>query len=304
MDSEGLDKRSVSILYVSLFNQRVASKLTERSWQGDWLFRRERLLRVDRFLRERKPDIIIFQEMMAREGSFSESDRKIIGEGSLKGYLWDQQEMAFYDDTKEFEYHGIAAGLPVKPVALSEDVTRHWHIPGGGDISFFLLEMEGSKIPIFNVQMDSKAKSSLVATKTLEKVVRNTLRERKLCPFHLLIAGKIPLSFTSSGLSWLKQELQVRDISEGFCEVASDCYNATPVNDIFAHTSNRSLPMQLDRVFVHRSATVISSSVELNEPIDDPMLSKQYGISQLWPLERFAWYSSLRFEQCSEDDFY
>jgi hypothetical protein len=82
--SERYDERSFSILNLNLFNQRTPSTLSRKNWKGDWLFRRERLELIDEQLRISRPDIVVFQELLTRRGSPSESDINILNFGARK----------------------------------------------------------------------------------------------------------------------------------------------------------------------------------------------------------------------------
>lgn len=297
------DRRSIAVLYMSLFNQREAPRMGKSSWAGDWLFRRERLLLVDRFLRDRQPDILIFQESMARLGSSSESDLKIMSRGGLPGYDWDNFEVERYSDTQEAEYHGVAAGLPIKVVKLPKGFKRKWSLGPKGRMVMFLLEIEDQQIPVFNIEISGEFKDSRRWYKFIADEIEQVVYRNKFCPMRVVVSGRIPASYASAGLTQFADRLNLKDISEGMCEVASDCYTATPINEIYMNTTNGQAPAQLDRVLVHRSAFVTSSSIVLSKPTDDSSFKNSYGLDKIWPLERFGWYSLLRLGQCDAEDF-
>lgn len=296
-----MDRRSFSVFYGSLFNQRTQSSLSNQSWAGDWLFRRERLLIVDQFFRDRKPDLLVLQEVLERDGSSAESDLKIIGRGSLAGYEWDQFEIDHYEETHESEFHAVASGLPVQPVSLPTEFQRYWKLPDEGHLTFFLFEIEDRQIPIFNIEMKNRDPDRTF--KFITKTIYEVLVKNRFCPFRVIVAGRIPAQFASSNLSDFMRKLSLKDASEGFCEVVSDCYTANPINAIYMGTAGGAAPSQMDRLLVHETTLVASTSVELNAPTDDNTFVEKYGLEKLWPLERYSWFSTIRLSQCGDDDF-
>ena len=72
-----------TIQTLSLFNQRTdVLEGTQKTWKGDWLFRRKRSQLVDDAINKKSPNIIFFQEMMEKS-SKSDSDATILGYSSL-----------------------------------------------------------------------------------------------------------------------------------------------------------------------------------------------------------------------------
>jgi hypothetical protein len=102
------DSHKIKVQVLSLFNQRTASRLSTKSWKGDWLFRRERLSLIDKELGESKPDLIVFQELIKRDSNSFESDMGILSANALKGYKWKLSKKEVYTDTGEEEYLGLA----------------------------------------------------------------------------------------------------------------------------------------------------------------------------------------------------
>lgn len=300
------DERSLAIFYASLFNQRTGKATSGVQWGGDWLFRRERLLLVDKFLRDRKPDVLVMQEVMSRDGSFSESDLNIVGTQSLSGYKWDELEVNDYPDTGETEFHAVGSGLPVRPVRIPPTIQRYWSLGKGlGHVTLFILELDQRQIPVFNVEAHpgTAADHDLVFA-SLTKIIRDAVLRDHYCPKRIIIAGRMPASYTSQALANFYDALQIKDVSAGFCELASDCYTASPINEIYMKTSNGQVPSQMDRILVHRSAFVQSAATVLNVPEDDDSFVSTYGMSKVWPTERFGWYSNVRLQRCDADEYW
>ncbi len=299
MTESTADSRSVAVFYASVFNQKTPD--TKPSWSGDWHFRRERLLLLDRYLADRKPDIIVLQQVMAREGSPAESDLNILSTGSLTGYDWDRLEVAQYAETSEIEFHAVASGLPIQAVKLPPTVERYWK-EDWGRVLLFVLELDKKEIPVFNVEVMPETGED-VFWADLYKIVVDVLTSGHYCPNRVIIAGRIPSNPASPVMADFLESLGLKDVSEGSCEHPSDCYTASPANEIFARTSPGRQGSEMDRILVHRSSEIQSEAIALNDPFDDQMFQKTYGLNKIWPSERYGWYANVRLHQCDNDEY-
>ena len=122
----GFDQRFISIQSVSLFNQRSLSHASAEQWKGDWVFRRHRLDLIDKQLRFTRPDLVVFQELMERSGSYADSDRNILAEGALRNYEWDLNDLVDYEDTQEVQYHATAVALPLSFAMVPDDMKKFY----------------------------------------------------------------------------------------------------------------------------------------------------------------------------------
>lgn len=292
------DSRSISIETLSLFNQRENSNVSQKSWRGDWLFRRERLELVDRELRSIRPDVMVFQQLMTKKGSPSDSDRNILGSGSLGGYAWDVFRAREYEDTGEEHFNAVAVGLPVQ-LAPIELKSRSWAVGLDGYVSVSVLQLEGDPILLFNVEMPTNDRNLGLWYQFLEEKIVEVLKSStQFCPERLVIAGVLPSGFGTSGQGYV-EKLELRDVSEGMCEIASDCYTGTPLNELFMVTSGNQQPGHMDRIYVHRTAIIASSTVVFKNMEPATRYGANYGLSRLWPSQRFGWGSSVRLAKCS-----
>ncbi len=291
------DSRSISFETLSLFNQRENSNVSQKSWRGDWLFRRERLELVDRELRSIRPDVMVFQQLMAKKGSPSDSDRNILGSGALGGYAWDVFRVREFEDTGEEQFNAVAIGLPVQ-LAPIELKSRNWAVGLDGNVSVSVLRLENDPILLFNVEMPTNDRNLGLWYQFLEEKMIEVLKSSpQFCPERLVVAGVLPNGFGASGLSFI-EKLELRDVSEGMCEIASDCFTGTPLNELFMATSGNQPPGHMDRIFVHQTAIVASSSVVFRNMESAPRYGSVYGLSRLWPSQRFGWGTSVRLAKC------
>ena len=291
------DERSVSVLTVSLFNQRTPSKLVKASWKGDWLFRRERLELVDRGLLEIRPDLLVFQQLMSRRGSPSESDQSILSYGSLDGYQWDLSLSRFYEDTQEEQFFALAMGLPIIASEAEPSTTGKLGIDGSYSINNVKLQKQD--IWVVNVEMPTSAKSVDAWYKVLQKKLSEFQNSHNICSKRLLVAGYLPGRVSWPFYQDFLKYFELKDTSTGFCEVANDCATGTPMNELFLGTSEGKSGTQVDRIFAHQQAVVYSSKVALNGRGDGSLRSQNYGLEYLWPSRRFAWNSIVRLPRCN-----
>ncbi|MBF0440316.1 MAG: hypothetical protein HQK54_00265 [Oligoflexales bacterium] len=304
-DNIRYDNTSLSIQTINLFNQNGSSTITGRSWKSDWLFRRERLEIIDDSFRQTKPDIIVFQEMLSKKGNPSESDFNILSKSSLKGYTWDVIPVDELSDSRELEYHGVATSFPVSVVTQPETNQFFWQIGQNGYMSLTILNFENHQnILIFNLNMPSLSnQNDFQIYNNIEEYIRKFLSDNTTyCAKRIVIAGYIPSSPISVNYKRFLDNLELKDSSLGFCQTASDCYTGTNLNDLYLAAYGETLPEQLDRILVHRSALISSSNVFFNIPKESTQYLKTYGITKLWPSKRFGWRTTLRFSRCELND--
>lgn len=300
--SQSYDNRMLSIQTINIFNQRIGSKLTKKSWKGDWLFRRERLDIMDRELRVSRPDIIVFQEVMQKKGSPSESDLNILAKGSLQGYEWDVIKVNEYRDTQEEQFNAIAFDMPIYRPKVEKVMQNFWQLGLDGYLSMTTLSLENEPIFIFNLQMPSSSENQEKIFKFVRDKVKQTVSTYPSCMERVIIAGFIPsFSFINPTFKSFKEELRFKDASDGFCQIESDCYTGTTLNDIFMASYDDQAPAQMDRIFVHRSTVVSVSRIILAQPKEIiSSFKKEYGLTKLWPSHRFGWGASIRLARCRQ----
>lgn len=299
VSGEGYDTRVLSIQTLGLFPQRIPSTLRNNSWKGDWLFRRDRLELIDSDLRRSNPDIMIFQDLMVKKGNPFESDYRILAEGALKGYQWDLIKSNEYSDTGEIQYQAVAVGLPISRHRLPDKMVRFWPIGANGFLTLSLLKLENDPILVFNVQMP-RAKGDVQPWYAfLTKKVNQALDRILSCPNRVIVAGYLPVDFSSRYYQQFLNALGLKDSAEGFCEIASDCHTATPLNDIFLAALGDRRPSRQDRILVHRGSIVISSVPAFNKSSVKKEYLDDYGLSKLWPSIRYGWKTRIRLNRCS-----
>lgn len=296
----GYDKRALTIETVSLFNQRQPSRLSKKSWVGDWILRRSRLELIDTEIKNLKPDVLMLQEIMAKRGSTAESDQAILAAGSLANYDWRLDLVEDYLDTLEQEYLGFALAFPQKFSQLDGDKRQIWNMGAGGYLSVATFEYEGQPIDIFNVRLPEKSEGYQIWYSFLEERIIERLRFFRHCPKRVIVSGLMPGSEENPRYLSLLQSARLKDTAVGFCQIPSRCYTATPTNELFMATEGEKSPVRTDRILVSESAYVYNSGRVFDDPDPSPRYGKDLGISQLWPTQRFGWMAQVRLARCSE----
>lgn len=294
--SQRYDDRSLSILTVNLFDQRLSPPHTSQSWRADWLLRRNRLELIDQSFRSTRPDLILFQDMLAKRGSQSDSDRSILAHGALHGFEWNSRLARSFDDTHEDSFLSVATSLPLR-------IDRAYpgqSMPLGknGFVSFTKVHLENQAILVVNVEMPGKSIQADRWYKILKELIAQELTELNLCHNRLVIGGFLPGHSSWPGYQNLLDSFDLQDSSTGFCELASDCLTADAMNEIYMHTSDGELGSRPDRILIHRSAIVMNSQRAMTDLTSPSRYASRYGLERLWPTRRFAWFSQVRLAKC------
>ena len=295
--SSKLDRRPTSVLFVDLFDQRTGPSNSEYNWKGDWLFRRERLTLIDRALTVSKPDVALFQDLLAKRGSPSDSDKNILSKGALEGYEWQLVDERLFEDTGELSYHGFASSLPLRLLATPGQ--KYWPIGVDGGLSLAKVEIDGQPVLIFNLKMPTQ---SVQLDKWYQLVLDRILTEQKVhgvCADRLVLAGYIPGQPSWQEFQNLLNTLGLVDSATNFCLLAKDCFTETTANALYASVINTVENSRSIRVFWPQSSLVTSSQRVLDElRVSGSERSKRYGISTLTPTLRYGWLTQARLAKC------
>ncbi len=300
----GYDQRQLTIETASLFNQRMPTRLARKSWRGDWLFRRDRLELVDDELRDIKPDIFIAQEVMAKRGSASESDLRILKAGALSEYDFKAQQVIDYPDTDELESLVVAIGTPLKFSRLeaAEGERELWVMGNQGYLMVATIDVEDQPVTVFNVQMPPQEDNSYLWYSFIQERIAERLKRFNHCPKRVVVAGLLPGDEGAKRFSDFVAASSLKDVSAGYCQTASRCFTSTPTNDIFMATIGDETPARNDRIFVHQSAYVYSSARDLDRSDSNSRYAREFGLTRLWPSQRFGWVTTVRLARCTEDE--
>ena len=292
------DNREIVVQTASLFNQRQVNELKGPDWKGDWIFRRDRLELIDREFRLTRPDLAILQDVLAKKGSRSDSDTKILAEGGLYGYQWHAHPVSFYPDTGEEQFHAIAVSLPLKLNQSQSYSYKSWNFGVNGYLAFTRVETTDQPLLVFNVQMPSGGTGSLLWYQFLVDRISEVLRANKICRKRLVIGGYLPGNPLSPQYKAFLKSFDLKDSGAGLCSVASDCFTETPLNEIFMLSSAESISSHTDKILIHKRTLVTGGNIILNKPHPSKEYQEKYGLSNLWPSHRYGWTASFRLAKC------
>lgn len=300
--SGGFDQRPLTVQALSLFNQRVPSRLVKRSWKGDWIFRRDRLELIDAELRNVKPDLLIAQELMAKLGSTAESDQRILAAGSLGDYEWTTRQVEDYPDTQEVQHMAFALGTSLAFRKLEADERDLWLMGTGGYLAAASFDYEDQPVTVFNVQMPTETDTTYLWYSFVQERVLEWLKRNHSCPKRVIVAGLMPGDEGARRYAEFVRSLQLRDVSAGFCQVASRCFTATPTNDIYMATVGDESPTRIDRIYTHQSALVYTSARNFVDSDPSNRYAREFGLARLWPTQRFGWGAQVRLARCTDEE--
>ena len=300
--SGGFDARPMTVQTVDLFDQRQPSRLSKKSWRGDWLFRRDRLELIDQELRNTKPDILLVQELLEKTGSAAESDRAILGAGALVDDDWRVGKVAEFADTQDVESLAIAVSTPSRFLDEPAGRKETWVMGTDGYLMAATVEYEGQPVLVFDVQMPTAKDSAPLWYTFVQDRVLEKLRRDHRCGKRVVIGGYMPGDEANRRYTDFLSALQLKDVATGFCQVASRCYTATPANDIFAATLGDESPARTDKLFVPVSAYVYSSSRNFQDSEPAGRYVKEFGLQRLFPTQRFGWVSQVRLARCTPSE--
>ncbi len=299
------DTRPVTIEVADLFNQRAVSRtLGASNWRGDWIFRRDRLDLVEKSFANLKPDLLLLQGVIERSSGGTERDQAILSAGALANYDWYSHQVEEFADTQEYEVMSIAIGPLDKLSPLNQPTKDIWLVGSGGFLQTGVVEIDRDPILVFNVKMPPLGDNGHYWYGFIEERIKERMRELKICPKRVVIAGYMPADDTNQDYTGFVSRIGARDVAEGVCQVQSRCYTATPVNDIFRVTEGDVTPSRPDKIFVHQSALIYSSSRSLDEGEPTNRVAEQFGLTKAWPSQRFGWITQVRFAKCTAGDLY
>jgi hypothetical protein len=298
--SAGFDQKIVTIQTLSLFDQRKISRLSRRSWKGDWIMRRDRLELVDDGLRNLKPDVLMFQELTEKVGNTAESDQNILSAGALVDYIWEKHEVTRYPDTQEIESLATAIGPPHKPIEGEASERDMWILGTGGYLMASTINIEDQPVLAFNVKMPVQTDNEYIWYSFIQERIAERLAASRHCYKRVVVAGLLPGDEGAMRYAEFMRNLQMKDVSAGFCQISSKCYTATPTNDIYMASVGDESPSRVDKIFLHQSALIYTSSRNFTDSDPNNRYSRDFGLTRLFASQRFGWVAQARFARCTE----
>ncbi len=294
------ESRPITILTLNFFNQRLSSeKEGVNSWMGDWVFRRERLQLIDEQLVQNKPDIFFIQSAMKKEGSFSESDLKILNFGSLTGYEILDEAVRTYEDTQEVESAAVAVSYPLvlgkKGKASDEKFSNLWTIGSDGYVLVTSVIYKSQPIVVVNVNIPREVQGK-IWFEFIKDRINSEIAKPGRCMERIIVAGSLTNDLSLEPYRNFVQELKLADVTSGICQELSECYTASSKNTIFSSVYPAGGEFIQDRILVPQGAYIFESNRSFEGNLKLP--SKMYELGYLWPSIRMGWKASVNLPRC------
>ena len=292
------DSRSFSILSYDLYDQMTSAEKNNLGWKGNWLLRRKRLEVVDYELRKVKPDILAFQNVMARMESPSESDINILSFGALRGYDWKSSFIKNYSETGEDKFHSLAVSLPLRFQQVGSNVYS-WPLGVDGFLSMYELFLVDRPILVFNVSMPKSTENVDVWYEFLATEIERAVKKYGTCNSRIVVAGYLPGHLTWKGYNDFMSRLELKDTSVEYCSVESDCYTQSLDNQLYVKSQLNTADEQAEKILVHESALTEFGEVVLKDSVVlDQASTELFKLNKLNGSISYAWYSSVRLTKC------
>jgi hypothetical protein len=293
----GFSERVLTIASIDLFSQQEQPR-NGRSWAGDWQFRRDRLDLIDATFRDVRPDIIVMQNAMRRAGSVSESDELILKSGALNRYDWKDFTVETLSESGEDRLLAVAVSKPLFHQKLSENARNYTRFGVDGHMIYLPVNVDGSPVIVFNVQMPSKIDQSGLWYSLIEERIKEAVQEFHSCIERVIVAGYLPFEQQSRRFKDFLTGLRLKDTGSGYCQSAERCNTASPQNGIFLATRGDESASQVDRVMTNEWSIVYGAGANFTRTMETSDYFDSYGLSRVWPSQRYGWVSRVRIPNC------
>ena len=295
------DSRQVSVQTLGLFNQRRAIDPSDRlSWKGNWLFRRERLARIDEAFRQIRPEILVLQGLMSRQESPFEDDQALLSSGALSGYHWQRVHVDEHEDSGELESIAMATGLIVGDSEDKQPGPLLWRMDNSGYLAIFRVIIEGQGVMVVNPELEvDMARQGLWFRFISERIEGARLRFA-VCKERVLVAGRFGGSEAQADYLALLRDHELKDTADGFCEQESDCYTDNSENPLFLKSRGDIRPGRSVRILSHKRAHVYSSGRNFDTSGSERVPGGG-GLTKGPPVPFAGWLSVLRLPKCPVD---
>lgn len=294
------DKSPLIIQTLALFNQRtLVLEGSKSSWKGDWFLRRKRLQLVDQVITKTIPNIIFFQELLAKKGNKYNSDAAILEHASLAYYDSFLSEYKTHQDTDETEYGATYVRLEeaMEKIYLAKNLM--WDMGSDGYLIYQKLMLKDKPIYLFNVNMPSKNESSSQWYRFLKKQMKKTLSTENICYNNIIVAGHFGDKANNREFYSFMKSFDLIDSSQGFCEMKNNCYTENPANPILDSSNLTNSLQRSERILVHKSTQVYNSKIVYTEESPSlPEFRSKYHLYSLTPSIRYGWQTKINLASC------
>ncbi|MCB9229272.1 MAG: hypothetical protein H6618_06645 [Deltaproteobacteria bacterium] len=299
----GYDRHRVMVQTLNLFNQRSATDHSDLLFmKGNWLFRRQRINEIDGWFRQiYPPDLLIFQEVMKRQGSLYESDRHLLGSGALSGYKWQTVNLTEYEDTGEQETMAVATSLAAAADSEEGPKPLFWNIAPDSYLVAFQVLLEKQPFMVVNIDLKDGPAAQGSYYHSVRDRIREALRIFGLCSERMIIAGYFGGSENQDDYQDMLSALSLRDTAIGFCWQEADCYTEdSSGNPLFLKVQGDVRPKRNIRILVHQMTHVYTAGRNFDRAVPWLAGSEMETTPFVPPAPYAGWQASIRLPLCAD----
>jgi hypothetical protein len=295
----GYENRRIVIQYAPMFTQKNTKIGEEKyNWAGDWVFRRKRLALLDKQISSVKPDIILFQDLVYREYSPSESEFYILSAGATEDYSWHISKTDEISISEESVASAAAMALPIK-VDLLKSLSRKesWDLGNGSYIVVTRFKTEQGDAVLMSIKL-LEDDNGEIPYQMMANIVEEVISSTGVCRERFILSGEIPedrISYLDQGII---EKLGFKDVAYDFCDELESCYTESIDNKLFSISNPNSINGRSSRILVHEKTKVLASLRNLENKISLGKEEDRYGLGSISANHRYGWLSTINLAIC------
>lgn len=262
---------------------------------NDWVMRRERLACIDANLRRHRPDFFLGQQMLSSKDSPSDSDDLILQAGALAGYEVEKIPVPVDADAADQLFFVSAVALPSKIVSQRfQGLNTTMKIIEGVYSSATVAEYGSG--PILLIQIDKPNLATVIHVGSFFAQVQQRIRSLQqisgICEERTVVAGYFPTSDLDL------EALDLVDVAADRCEASQSCDTLSKTNDLRQSLDIFIEDQRMDRIYVHKSASVLHSHLVFQTAYPMTNYAQEKGVKTLFSSIRYGWSADVLFRKC------
>lgn len=247
------------------------------------------------------PNVILFQEMLAKSSSPSDSDASILEKSSLAYFDEFITDYKKHRDTEEIEQAGTylrVEGSETEEIILGHELM--WDIGKTGYLLYQKIFIKEDPFYIFNIKLPRENKNPERLYAFLKRTMTRALDGENRCYNYILLAGFFGDFDNSPQLQQLARDFNLTDTGAKLCEVEShECYTESSANPVLNSSSFKNQFRRSERIYIHKSALVSSAQLVYNKQHESlPNFKLKYKLYKLSPSLYYGWQAKVQLPSC------
>ena len=271
------------------------------SWKGDWFLRRKRLYFIDKEITETIPNILLFEEMLHKQGNPYDSDKAILETNSLAYYDSFPSKYKLHTDTEEVEqgatYVRLESSIAEEVLLKKEKI---WKLKDGAYLIYQKLVFDEKPLSVFNVNMPKGKINPKEWLTFLKEKMSEILDQEKHCYNNVIFGGFFGEFSETKELEKLMKIFNLVDTAKNFCSKGDHlCDTEHPSNPILNSSKLENKFRRSQRIYVHRTSLTKSAGVVYNETYESLSDFKlKYKLYSLGPSLYYGWQAKVQLSSC------